>query len=117
MPTIRDVVQALSRRTGVKAAIVLGRDGLTIDSATHDGLDSDGLAAVVPPVVAACAGLGSAAACGGFESGVVEFDAGMAVVVSVTPDTLLALVVGPHTNVGSLLYEIRRHRSAIAKLL
>jgi predicted regulator of Ras-like GTPase activity (Roadblock/LC7/MglB family) len=117
MPTIRDVVQALSRRTGVKAAIVLGRDGLTIDSAAHDGLDSDSLAAVVPPVVAACAGLGSAAACGGFESGVMEFDGGIALVVSVTPDTLLALVVGSHTNVGSLLYEIRRHRSAIAKLL
>jgi predicted regulator of Ras-like GTPase activity (Roadblock/LC7/MglB family) len=117
MPTIRDVVQALSRRTGVKAAIVLGRDGLTIDAASRDGLDPDGVAAVVPPVVSACTGLGSAASCGGFESGVVEYDGGMALVVGVTPDTLLALVVGPETNVGSLLYEIRKHRSAIANLL
>jgi predicted regulator of Ras-like GTPase activity (Roadblock/LC7/MglB family) len=117
MPTIRDVVQALAHRHGVKAAIVLGRDGLPIDSAAQNGLDTEGVAAVVPPLVAACTGVGQAAACGAFDSGVVEFDGGMAVITAVTPDTLLALVVGPQTNVGSLLFEIRRHRPAIAKLL
>jgi len=117
MPTIRDVVQALAHRHGVKAAIVLGRDGLPIDAASHNGLDSDGVAAVVPALVAACTGIGNAAACGAFDSGVVEFEGGMAVVTAVTPDTLLALVVRPQTNVGSLLFEIRKHRPAIAKLL
>jgi predicted regulator of Ras-like GTPase activity (Roadblock/LC7/MglB family) len=117
MPTIRDVVQALARRQGVKAAIVLGRDGLPIDSAAQNGLDPDGVAAVIPPIVSACTGLGSAAACGAFESGVVEYDGGMALVASVTPETLLALIVGPQTNIGALLYEIRKHRSAIARLL
>jgi predicted regulator of Ras-like GTPase activity (Roadblock/LC7/MglB family) len=117
MPTIRDVVQALAQRQGVKAAIVLGRDGLPIDSASHNGLDPDGVAAVVPPIVAACAGLGNAAACGKFESGVVEFDGGMALVTSVTPDALVALIVGAQTNIGALLYEIRKHRGAIARLL
>jgi predicted regulator of Ras-like GTPase activity (Roadblock/LC7/MglB family) len=108
MPTIRDVVQALAQRQGVKAAIVLGRDGLPIDSASHNGLDPDGVAAVVPPIVAAC---------GKFESGVVEFDGGMALVTSVTPDALVALIVGAQTNIGALLYEIRKHRGAIARLL
>ena len=58
MPTIRDVVQALSRRPGVQAAIVLGRDGLPIDSSVRDGVDVEGVAALVPPVVAACGALG-----------------------------------------------------------
>jgi predicted regulator of Ras-like GTPase activity (Roadblock/LC7/MglB family) len=35
----------------------------------------------------------------------------------VTPDALLALIIDPQTNVGSLLFEIRRHRPAIARLL
>jgi len=117
MPTIRDVVQALARRQGVKAVIVLGRDGLPIDSQSHNGLDPEGLAALVPALVSACGTLGAAASCGAFESGVVEFDGGMAMVTSVTPDALLAIVVHPQTNIGPLLYEIRKHRPAIAKLL
>jgi predicted regulator of Ras-like GTPase activity (Roadblock/LC7/MglB family) len=117
MPTIRDVVQALSRRPGVQAAIVLGQDGLPIDSAVRDGVDAEGVAALVPPVVAACGHLGHATACGGFGAGAVEFDAGTALVATLTPDALLALIVAPGTNVGALLYEIRRHKSAIAGLL
>lgn len=117
MPTIRDVVQALAQRRGVKAAIVLGRDGLPIDSASKNGLDPEGVAAVVPALVTACGTVGGAAACGAFESGVVEYDGGIALVTAVTPETLLVVVVAPQTNIGSLLYEIRRHRPAIAKLL
>jgi predicted regulator of Ras-like GTPase activity (Roadblock/LC7/MglB family) len=117
MPTIRDVVQALARRRGVKAAIVLGRDGLPIDSASVNGLDPDNLAAVVPALVSACVGIGSAGGCGAFDTGVVEYEGGLALVTTVTPDALLALIIDPRTNVGSLLFEIRRHRPAIAKLL
>lgn len=117
MPTIRDVVQALARRRGVKAAIVLGLDGLPIDSATTNGLDADGLAAVVPALVSGCAGFGSAGGCGAFDTGVVEYEGGLALVTTVTPDALLALLIDPGTNIGSLLFEIRRHRPAIAKLL
>jgi len=117
MPTIRDVVQALGRRQGVKAVIVLGRDGLPIDALSRSGLDSDGVAALIPALVTACGSLGASAACGAFDSGVVEFDGGMAMVTAVTPDTLLAVLVQPDTNIGALLYEIRKHRPAIAKLL
>jgi predicted regulator of Ras-like GTPase activity (Roadblock/LC7/MglB family) len=117
MPTIRDVVQALARRRGIKAAIVLGRDGLPIDSAVRNGLDSDGVAALIPPIVSACARLGGAADCGDFGASAVEFAGGMAVVTTITPDTLLALVAEPETNLGGLLYELRKHRSAIAGLL
>jgi predicted regulator of Ras-like GTPase activity (Roadblock/LC7/MglB family) len=117
MPTIRDVVQALARRQGVKAVIVLGHDGLPIDSHSRNGLDPEGVAAVVPALVTACGSIGAAAACGAFDSGVVEFDGGMALVTAVTPETLLAIVVDLETNIGPLLYEIRKHRPAIAKLL
>jgi predicted regulator of Ras-like GTPase activity (Roadblock/LC7/MglB family) len=117
MPTIRDVVQALARRPGIKAAIVLGRDGLPIDAAVHNGLDSDSVAALIPPIVSACTHLGGAAACGEFGASALEFDGGMAIVTTITPDTLLALVAAPETNLGSLLYELRKHRAAIAGLL
>ena len=117
MPTIRDVVQVLSRRDGVDAVVVLGRDGLTIDASARDGLDTDGLAALVPSVAAACNRLGSAASRGDFASSVVEFGRGMIVVTVLTPEVLLAMVVAAGVNVGSLLFELNRHRAAIAGLL
>jgi predicted regulator of Ras-like GTPase activity (Roadblock/LC7/MglB family) len=117
MPTIRDVVQALGRRDGVDAVIVLGRDGLTIDAAAPNGLDTDGLAALVPSVAAACTRLGSAASRGDFSSGVVEFGRGMIVVTVLTSDVLLAIVVAAGVNVGALLFELHRHRASIAGLL
>src|SRR2546428_792137 len=42
MATIRDVVEALSRRAGVDAVVVVSRrDGLPIDLRTKDGMDAD----------------------------------------------------------------------------
>jgi predicted regulator of Ras-like GTPase activity (Roadblock/LC7/MglB family) len=107
----------LAQREGVDAVIVLGRDGLTIDATTRDGLDADGLAALVPSVVAACARLGTAASRGDFGMGAVEYAGGVAVVCTLTAEALLAVFVRSNVNVGSLLYEIHRHRPAIASLL
>jgi predicted regulator of Ras-like GTPase activity (Roadblock/LC7/MglB family) len=117
MPTIRDVVKTLGQREGVDAVIVLGRDGLTIDAHIADGLDPDGLAALVPSVVSACSRLGAAAGRGGFGMSVVEYDQGLALVSEITPETLLTVFIKEGTNIGGLLYELQRHRAAIAELL
>src|SRR3972149_11880245 len=117
MRTIRDVLKALRNRDGVEAVIILGRDGLTIVAVTKDGVDADGLAALVPSVVASCARLGTAAARGEFGMGAVEYSGGMAVICALTPEALLAVFVRSNVNVGPLLYELHRHRSAIASLL
>jgi predicted regulator of Ras-like GTPase activity (Roadblock/LC7/MglB family) len=117
MPTIRDVVQALSARSGVEAVVVLGRDGLPIDAQTSDDMDTEGVAALVPGMVTACEQLAKAAQRGHFTTSVVEFSSGMAVVSSLTEETLLAIVFAPDTNIGDLLHELRQHRRAIAALL
>jgi len=117
MPTIRDVVQVLGNREGVEAVIVLGRDGLPIDSRTENGVDSESVAALVPSVVESCNRLGDAGGRGGFGFGVVEFDNGLAVIAELTPDTLLAILIRQDINIGQLLFELQRHRAAIAHLL
>ena len=117
MATIRDVVRTLGEHDGVETVVVLGRDGLRIDSFTKNGSDADGVAALVPSLVDACAKLGVAGTRGDFNTGVMEYGNGLVVVSIVTPDALIAIVVRPDTNVGGLLYELRRYRAAIADLL
>jgi len=117
MATIRDVVEALSRRSGVEAVVVVGRDGLPIDARAANGVDPEGVAALLPSVINAMTQLGEAAARGDFGTGVLEFGRGLAVVSVLNADALLIVLVQPATNVGGLLFDLRRHRSAIAELL
>jgi len=117
MATIRDVVEALSRRTGVDAVVVVGRDGIPIDSRTQNGVDADNVAALLPSVITGMSQLGEAGGRGDFGTGVLEFGSGLAVVSVLNADALLVILVQPSTNVGALLYDLRRHRSAIAGLL
>lgn len=117
MATIRDIVQAFGQRDGVDTVVVLGRDGLPIDSASRNALDIEGVAALVPSLVGACNRLGEAGTRGEFQAGVVEFGNGFIIVSSVSVDALLALFVQAHADVGGLLYELRRYRSEIAALL
>ncbi len=117
MATIRDVVQALGRHEGVETVVVLGRDGLAIDSFSRDELDSDGVAALVPSIVKACARLGEVGIRGEFNAGVMEYGDGFVVVSVLSADALMAIVVRSGTNMGDLLYELRHYRTAIAELL
>jgi len=117
MATIRDVVEALSRRTGVDAVVVVGRDGLPIDSRTANGVDAENVAALLPSVIKHMAQLGDAGGRGEFGTGVLEFGRGLAVVTVLNADALLVVLVQPATNIGGLLFDLRRHRSAIAGLL
>lgn len=117
MATIRDVVEALSRRTGVDAVVVVGRDGLPIDSRTANGVDAENVAALLPSAIKHMAQLGEAAGRGEFGIGVLEFGRGLAVISVLHADALLVVLVQPATNVGGLLFDLRRHGSAIAGLL
>ena len=117
MPTIRDFVEALGRRDGVEAVIILGNDGLPIDSHMPPGSDPDTLAALIPSVVRACDQLGTTASGGGLEMGVLEYGAGAAVVANLSPDANLLILARPRANIGPLLYDLRRFRAEIAGIL
>jgi len=116
MATIRDVVEALARRGGVDAVVVVGRDG-PIDARAADGVDAENVAALLPSVINGLVQLGQAGGRGEFGTGVLEFGSGLAVVSVLNADALLVVLVRSSTNVGALLYDLRRHRSAIAGLL
>lgn len=117
MSTIRDVVQAFGEHDGVDGILVLGRDGLPIDSVCPKGVDADNLAALVPSMVSACNQLAEAGNRGPFNAGVAECANGFVVVTTLSSEAYLALLVQRDANLGSLLYELRRYQSAIVGLL
>ena len=117
MPSLRDLVAAICQRDGVDVVVVLGRDGIVIDSHAAVGVDADDLSAQVPRALAAVGDVGRFAALGEFATAVLEFDAGYAVVSSMSADALLLVVLRRGAPVGPLVHELRRNRDRIATLV
>ncbi len=117
MPTIRDLVGAIRQRAGVDAAVVLGRDGLLIDSQSRGEFEAEHVAAHLPAVVAAADEFGAAADRGQLATAVLEHERGLCVVSALSRDALLLVVLGPDADVAQLLFDLRRARSQIASLV
>ena len=117
MPSIRDLISAIKQREGVEAAVVLGRDGLLIDSQAMEGFDAEDLAARIPGIIGPADDLGVAASRGLLLTMVLEHVDGLAIVSVLSTDVVLLVLLAPSANVGQLLYELRRNREHIAALV
>ena len=117
MASIRDLVAALRQREGVEAAIVLGRDGLLIDSQVVPGLNPEDLAARIPPIITPSDELGNAIARGDLVTAILEHGQGMVIMSVLSAEAILVVLVQPTANIGQLLYELRRNREHIAALV
>ena len=117
MPTIRDLVAAIRQREGVEAAVVLGRDGLLIDSQASPGVDAEHVAAHVPSIIGAADEFGQVSGRGALTTAILEHPHGMALVSVLSPEAVLLVLVQPSANVGQLVLELRRNRQHIAALV
>lgn len=117
MPTIRDLVAAIRQRDGVDAAVILGRDGLLIDSQTVANLAPEDVAAHVPAIIGAADEFGAAAQRGPLTTAVLEHPRGLAIVSVLSSDAVLLVLVQSTANIGQLLFELRRNREHIASLV
>jgi predicted regulator of Ras-like GTPase activity (Roadblock/LC7/MglB family) len=117
MPSIRDLVAAIRQREGVDAAIILGRDGLLIDSQLGPGLDAEDVAARIPAIIAPADEFGSATGRGDLRTAVLEHSDGLAIVSVLSQEAILLVLVSQRANIGQLLFELRRNREHIAALV
>jgi predicted regulator of Ras-like GTPase activity (Roadblock/LC7/MglB family) len=117
VPNIRDLVAAIRQREGVDAAIVLGHDGLLIDSQIAPGLDAEDIAARVPAIVGPANDFGGATHRGDLRTAVLEHGTGLAIISVLSDEAVLLILVTPHANIGQLLSELRRNRDHIAALV
>ena len=117
MPSIRDLVAAIRQREGVDAAIVLGRDGLLIDSQMTAGLEADDIAARIPAIIGPADDLGNATNRGDLLTAVLEHKNGLAIISVLSAEAILLVLVTPRANIGQLLFELRRNREHIAALV
>jgi predicted regulator of Ras-like GTPase activity (Roadblock/LC7/MglB family) len=116
MPTLRELTETIQRRPGVRAVVLLGTDGLVIETPVPPH-DADTLAAHAPAVFTAAQQLGTAASAGDAQFVLIEFEHGYGVLMRLTPRAILFVSASPDTQLSDLLFDLRRHRAPIAAIL
>jgi predicted regulator of Ras-like GTPase activity (Roadblock/LC7/MglB family) len=117
MAGLRDVVQGLAARPDVDAVVVLSSDGLPIDSAGRAAMDPEAVAALAATFANGARRLGEAAECEGLGGTVVEFNDRLAVLRPLGTEGHLFVLAARATNIGPLLFDLRRDASTLATLL
>jgi uncharacterized protein len=116
MPNLKEVVRDLAGREGVNSVLVLSADGLAIEQASRTSFDAESVAALTASVVQYAARLGQGASAGPLRSAVLEYERALLIIAQLETGECLALVAEPGADVGSLLYDLRQHRPALAAL-
>jgi predicted regulator of Ras-like GTPase activity (Roadblock/LC7/MglB family) len=116
MSELDAALHRLQGHDGVEQLVLLGSDGLVVQQ-TGSGQAAESLAARIPGLAAAAASLGDAADRGEFVTAVLEFRLGVAIVLSLSADLLLAVLLTPGVGFAPLLRDLRRERDHLVELL
>jgi len=117
MSSLRDVVRGLAAREGVEAVVIVSGDGLPIDHAGRSEFDPEAVAALTATVAQGARSLGRAVDGERLTTGVLEYGTRLVIFSALSDDHLLFIQPTPGTNIGALLYDLRRHSPAVAALL
>jgi predicted regulator of Ras-like GTPase activity (Roadblock/LC7/MglB family) len=117
MPALNELINGLAARDGVEAALVLSADGLPIEHASRGSFDPESCAALTATVLQYATKLGLGTARGGLRTAVIEYERGLLVIAQIGAGDCLAILAKADADVGSLLYDLRQHRPALAALL
>jgi predicted regulator of Ras-like GTPase activity (Roadblock/LC7/MglB family) len=114
---LRSVLIALAERSDVAGVLVVSDDGLVVESSLPSGLDAEELAALATSAARSVEALSAAARTGALAQVVVESRGGAMVLQRLPSGALLAVLAAEQGDLGTLLYDIRRHAPALAPLL
>ncbi len=93
--TLKQALGEYLRIPGMRAAMLVSDQGLTISSVARDQVDAAGIAALVMDTVATAQRFGLQVQAGFLDTMTVEFEKMTVVLAPFTPDVMLALVAEP----------------------
>lgn len=117
MPTLRELTEAVQHRSGVQTVVVLGADGLVIETHESGHDNAEVLAARAPAVVMAARQMGEAADAGDVQLVLMELDRGYGILLRLSSQALLFVSATRDVALGELLFDLRRHRAPMAALV
>jgi CheY-like chemotaxis protein/predicted regulator of Ras-like GTPase activity (Roadblock/LC7/MglB family) len=118
MATIKELMQELLKSSGVKTAVVVGRDGFVIDGASNGAhLDTETVGAVISAGIGSSEVMGRELNVGVMNQGMMEYDDGLIMMSLVGTDAILAVVAEANVNLGYVRLQIKKRIPEIEKAL
>jgi predicted regulator of Ras-like GTPase activity (Roadblock/LC7/MglB family) len=117
MPPLHDTLEAMANRPDTVGAMVLSDEGLVIDSALAIPVEEELVAALAATAARSIRGLTEAIAQGQPEQIVIESSLGTLLLTPLTASATLLVIAENDSDLGDLLYDLRRHAPALAELV
>jgi hypothetical protein len=103
---------------GVTTAVVVGRDGFVIESATSSGkMDIDALGAMASTGIGTSEAMGKELGKGELTQMLVELDKGPIIISPLSKDELIAIVADSTANLGRIRYEVKKNKERLVAAL
>jgi predicted regulator of Ras-like GTPase activity (Roadblock/LC7/MglB family) len=120
MADLDELLSGFTRVRGVSAALVVGQDGLVLQSATAPGsedVDADVLGAVASSGLVPAQEIGGETGRGRLLQGIYEYEKGVVVIEPIAQTAILVVVTTAAANLGLLRLQARKAHSDLEKAL
>jgi predicted regulator of Ras-like GTPase activity (Roadblock/LC7/MglB family) len=118
MEELNKLLHELANIPGVQAALVVGSEGFIIDGVTKSSsLDKEAIAATISAQIGSTSAMGEELHLGGMSHLMIEYDCGVIVINTISPDALLAVVADHDAFLGNVRYQVKKYTQRIDKLL
>ena len=120
MADLEELLNGFTRVRGVSAALVVGQDGLVLQSATAPGadeVDADILGAVASSGLVPAQEIGGETGRGKLLQGIYEYEKGVVVIEPIGQTAILVVVTSAAANLGLLRLQARKVHGELEKAL
>lgn len=114
---LKQILGEFLKIEGVTAAVVVGRDGFVIESATSGKMDIDALGAMASTGMGTSEAMGKELGKGELKQMLVETEKGPIIMSPLSADELIAIVAENEVNVGRVRYDLKKNKDRLVAAL
>ena len=114
---LEDLLDEFMTIDGVFAALIIGKDGVIIESAADDAMDVEEIGSMVSTCIGSSEVIGGTLALGELHDMTLELDKGPVYIAPLTPNDVIAVVADTIGTVGHVRSELERNRRRLVAAL
>ena len=118
METLKSLLKELTDLDGINAAVVINRDGFMISGMMRSGeVDMEFMAAIISAGVGSSEQMARQLQLGAINLSMVECERGVAMVMLLSKEAVMAVVADPSATIGSIRYQLKKRIDDIRNAL
>ena len=118
MEALHNLLRELAGVTGIRAALLVGREGFVIDAVTKsEGIDVEAVGATLSSEINSTEMVGREMRIGRMKQIIVEYEVGIIILSAVAKEAALAVVAEPDAMIGNVRYQVKKYAPDVEKLL